>query len=587
MLTKLIIKNFKKIKDQEYDFTNFDLLVGQNNSGKSTILQALAIWQYCIDEFHRTERKGSSGIQIVLPNFTALPLPEFNLLWTERTVQKGYPKIEGKKQEYISIEISVQWRDLDNKEFDFGVLLGYQSPQSAYAKPKQGWEEFRKLDRNNKLPRIVYVPPFSGIEPKEKWVDNGNVRESIGKAQPGSVIRNLLFRVVDRTKQDNDGKDIPLPVKENTAWKEILDRIKEWFGVHLNPPDYEKGVSTEIKVSFKDITGKEYDIIAGGSGFHQILTLMTFLYGYSGITTILFDEPDAHLHVNLQRTILNYLKTKTDIQFIIATHAEEFIRAMDNQMIISVLSAKPVYTPSKPAVISALSEVDNLAVVQTTESPFILYVEGEDDERMLNAWAGRLGMDKVLSKFYIKIMGGISKQIMKDNADKHFNGLRQIVPNVSRIMLFDYDTEDGYHPEPDNPVIYEWKRKNIENYLLVPEAWIKAIKDRLNISDDLFFMPYRNLVSDFFAEQNLTLPKNSTWETIKANVFEVVDGKKILFEMDDSLFQRILRESKGFNLKINRASVSLAMQGNEIHQDIKQFFNILKTLIEEDIAAEG
>ena len=37
-------------------------------------------------------------------------------------------------------------------------------------------------------------------------------------------------------------------------------------------------------------------------------------------------------------------------------------------------------------------------------------------------------------------------------------------------MLFDYDDSDSaFHPEEDNPALAEWKRKNIENYLLVPE----------------------------------------------------------------------------------------------------------------------
>ncbi len=45
----------------------------------------MAIWQYCVNQFNLSKRKGSRGIQVVLPNFTALPLPEFNLLWTDRT----------------------------------------------------------------------------------------------------------------------------------------------------------------------------------------------------------------------------------------------------------------------------------------------------------------------------------------------------------------------------------------------------------------------------------------------------------------------------------------------------------------------
>src|SRR5206468_3224206 len=86
-----------------------------------------------------------------------------------------------------------------------------------------------------------------------------------------------------------------------------------------------------------------FDLIAGGSGFHQTLTLLAFLYGYHP-TTILLDEPDAHLHVNLQREILDYFKNKAQergVQFLIATHAEEFVRGVNSQQIVSLLAQKP------------------------------------------------------------------------------------------------------------------------------------------------------------------------------------------------------------------------------------------------------
>lgn len=78
MITTLTLRNFKSIEEQTYEFAPFDLLVGCNNSGKSTILQALAIWQFCIDEFRRVKRRGSTGKQVVLPRFTAFSVPEFN-----------------------------------------------------------------------------------------------------------------------------------------------------------------------------------------------------------------------------------------------------------------------------------------------------------------------------------------------------------------------------------------------------------------------------------------------------------------------------------------------------------------------------
>jgi predicted ATP-dependent endonuclease of OLD family len=80
------------------------------------------------------------------------------------------------------------------------------------------------------------------------------------------------------------------------------------------------------------------------------LTLLAFLYGYQP-TTILLDEPDAHLHVNLQREILDYFKKKSferNTQFLIATHAEEFVRGVDASQIISLLSQVPRRIKSTP-----------------------------------------------------------------------------------------------------------------------------------------------------------------------------------------------------------------------------------------------
>ena len=37
MITKLTLRNFKSVGEQVYEFTRFDLLVGRNNSGKSTV----------------------------------------------------------------------------------------------------------------------------------------------------------------------------------------------------------------------------------------------------------------------------------------------------------------------------------------------------------------------------------------------------------------------------------------------------------------------------------------------------------------------------------------------------------------------
>lgn len=572
MIHKLVLKNFKKIKDETFLFNNFDLIVGANNSGKSTALQAMAIWQYCVDQFRLSKKKGTNGIQVVLPNFTALPLPEFNLLWTDRTDReyKDDGTKNGKKtQIYIYIEIDVYWKDSAEVEKNFCVRMSYQSPQSVYAKPNEGWTEFIELDKAGDLPRIVYVPPFSGLEPHEKWLDDGNVRQNVGKAQPGSVLRNLLLRVIDK-----EGT----PVKQNKEWKEIVEKIKDWFGVDLVPPQYEKGISTEIIVEYKS-NKKVFDIISGGSGFHQIVTLMAFLYGYPDATTLLFDEPDAHLHVNLQRQIINYFKLQSKTQFLVATHSEEFIKGVDITSILSVLSGKPKRVDSNNAIIAALSLVDNMDIVRTQESPYILYVEGEDDERILSAWANTLGKTELYQKFYPYVLGGSTKKEMGEKADNHFKALKQIVPNLKRALLLDYDNEDvAINPPSNQAVLNEWKRKNIDNYLLVPEAWKRAVAKEINEEpDSLFLSPYIQLIDEVFLAQNLFLPPQGNWKTLKAQIFSIIDGKKLLFENRDSLFNQI-KLIDGKKLKINRLAVASAMLPEEIHEHVDELFTNLEII---------
>lgn len=579
MISRVTIKHFKSIREQTYGFTDFDLLVGRNNSGKSTVLQALAIWQFCINEFHRAKRGGSTGKQVVLPNFTALPVPEFNLLWRERT-ERRYPEVNGeKKQEYILIEIEVVWRGNNLEERVFGVRLRYNSPQSVYAIPAQGWGHFRKLEQEGSLPVIAYVPPFSGLEPIEEWRDDGPIRKQVGKAQPGSVLRNLLLRVCPPPEKDEQGRS-PRNHASPADWNEIKDVVQRWFSVELAEPKYEKGVDTQIVCEYKQGT-RLYDIIAGGSGFHQALTLLAFLYGYRP-TTILLDEPDAHLHVNLQRELLDYFEHKSSergVQFLIATHAEELVKGVDTTRLVSLMAQRPTRVASAPAILTAMSDVSNIELTELMDSPVMVYVEGESDERILRAWARACGAEDIFSRVCFKAMGGGSKQQMLESAERHFNGVRQIVPNAERLILFDYDTgKNAFHPPPENPALFEWKRTNIENYLLVPEAWERAALRKLGVdANSLFSRPVRDAIQEFFVSQNLNLPPRESWRTVSANVFQRVDGKKLLFEDENSLFHRL--RSLDPPVELIRESVASGMATNEVHDDVHALFAKLQGIV--------
>ncbi len=397
MITKVIIKSLKRFPEEGQafeDLARFQLIVGQNNSGKSTLLHALAIWQYCIDECRAASRKGDTGIQVSLSNFTPLPLPDFRLLWNDKT-ERRYPKdAEGKpKQEYIVIEIAVTWKARDGSEKSFSIQLGYRSKETISVIPVKGWSQFYDLDggrgkerdpAKSLFPVIVYVPPTSNIDDHELYLNEGRIRALVGKGQPGSVVRNLILQTASTDKE------------AGRRFGELNKHIGEWFGVEVLRPEDRSKIDQYIEANYRAKSGIELDWVNAGSGLLQTLIVLSFLYGYTP-DVLLLDEPDAHLHVNLQRTLLNFLKRQTHVQMLIATHAEEFIRGVKPQQItfLTPNGIRRVTDTEQPQI--ALAEISNLDISNLIARKLIIYVEGETDEDCLRGWAESLASDASFS----------------------------------------------------------------------------------------------------------------------------------------------------------------------------------------------
>ena len=113
--TNLRIKNFKRLQDVEIELGKTVVFIGPNNSGKTTALQALALWEIGLRRWveKRSARDtpekltGSDSYQSPLGILIAVPVPDANLLWKDlhvRAIQKGNGKQETKN---IRIDILV------------------------------------------------------------------------------------------------------------------------------------------------------------------------------------------------------------------------------------------------------------------------------------------------------------------------------------------------------------------------------------------------------------------------------------------------------------------------------------------------
>ncbi len=95
MLTKLICRNFKRFGEIEVELGNPVVFIGPNNSGKTTALQALALWEIGLKRWNEN-RKGKTnpekrpGVVINRLNLISVPVPEARLLW--RNLQVRDPK---------------------------------------------------------------------------------------------------------------------------------------------------------------------------------------------------------------------------------------------------------------------------------------------------------------------------------------------------------------------------------------------------------------------------------------------------------------------------------------------------------------
>src|SRR5712664_5005010 len=111
MLTKIKIRNFKRFGSVEVDLGNPVVFIGPNNSGKTSALQALALWQVGLSRWNE-RRKGKGlpekrpGVTINRRDLVAVPVPDANLLWRNlhvRSVQRN----DGRKQETTNIRIDI------------------------------------------------------------------------------------------------------------------------------------------------------------------------------------------------------------------------------------------------------------------------------------------------------------------------------------------------------------------------------------------------------------------------------------------------------------------------------------------------
>lgn len=113
MLTRIHINNFKKLNDVDIELGKAVVFIGPNNSGKTTVLQALALWDIGLRRWNekrqgKTSPEERPGVTINRRDLISIPIPAANLLWRDLHV-RDVRRVKGKPQtQNVRIDITVE-----------------------------------------------------------------------------------------------------------------------------------------------------------------------------------------------------------------------------------------------------------------------------------------------------------------------------------------------------------------------------------------------------------------------------------------------------------------------------------------------
>jgi predicted ATPase len=494
MINKVTTEYFKQFAAQEFPLDAFSLLAGPNNSGKSTLMQAVMVWNLAMQRWLEKKGPGSgskakerSGTPITRQEFSALPLPSMDQLWTD--THTSLRRDEGKQGAPRPLIITLHGRDEVGEEWKLGFEFRYSGPEQIHVKPVA--EDIHNLSRAGNEVGVVYIPPFSGIGVNETRFDRPYQEMLVGQGKGGDILRNLLLEVSER----DDGKD----------WGELEEIVERIFQYRLLKPVY--GGAPYITCQYLKGVPKGHgfgglpplDISTTGSGFHQVLLILAFLFARPS-SLILLDEPDAHLHVLLQKQLYDILRTlchRRKSQLVIATHSEVLIDTASPEQILSFYR-KPHRLAShsdRDQVREALKRASSLDLLLAENAHGILYLEGNTDFDLLRVWANVL--NHPLKSWFDSLPFWHNNQGRNPKeAGAHFFSLKAIRQELQAVLLLDGDNRDLPDREirADGLSVLRWERYEAESYLLHPAGLDRFIS---NEKGDLF----ANAAIEFLKEQ--------------------------------------------------------------------------------------
>ena len=571
-LTSVNIKNYKCFHRVSFNVHEINILIGENNAGKSTAIEAIKLIAYGIEKL-------KTGNFIECPDFVS----------------------DRRTDRCVKLNVSELLLDITNASYNYegelSIITGYFSDKSKVIVIIDGQNVYgiaynatgqclssRYLAVKSTLPSIYVMPRFNLLRDSEKFINEKRTKRDRFNYRSSLHFRNELFNYKD---------DIPL-------LNEYLK--KTWQGMQIEIL-FTLGVDDIITAMVRD-NAFSAEIKQYGSGLQMWMQILWFLCKISETNCIVvLDEPDVYIHADLQRK-LYHLVADTYTQVIIATHSIEIINetAISNIMIVDKKRSRFIFCNEKAVLDRALKSIgttQNLMLTKLQRHNKCLFVEGNDLDILDEFYKIAINNPyKSIKEFATSKLGG------KDNYKEAFGVAKLLYEDsggtFKTFCLLDRDYNDEYNQkikdEADRHkvVLYVLNKLEIENYLIVP----RVIAEILNVDIDIVnnkiqslaeclkgetfdrilqekFFEYRKLnpsigLAQISLETRVFLDKN--WDRLD-NILSIVPGK----ELKSKIFEWIRTEYK---ISINDKLLLSHFQKSDIPNELVSFLNSLNGKVE-------
>ncbi len=454
MLDHIKLENFRGFERHTLPLAPLTVIVGQNNAGKSTIVEALRLLSLAITRCTRL----SYGTP---PAWTGRPKREYGISPSLRNVEIEFSTLTHQYADPPSTATVV---------FSSGVsVTAYIDDARLFAVIRDPAGQIVKTAgaaRGLNIPQVAIMPQIGPVQRKESILRADYIRAALD-----SPLASLHFR-----------NQLNVFYKQFRDFKRVVEET--WPGVQVQRLDGRGGIPGDSLRLWVRNGGFVGEAGVMGHGLQMWLQTMWFLTRARGAGTVILDEPDVYMHPDLQRRLIRFLRGRFP-QIVMTSHSVELVSEVEPDDLLVVDKERPSssFASSLPAVqriVERVGSTHNVHLARLWRARRFLMLEGKDIDILTRFHETLFPVAESMRSVPRMSIGGWGGWKLAIGSSMALNNAFGEAIVTYCILDSDYhvleEQQERLNEARQRGVcLHIWNRKEIENYLLVPSAIARYI----------------------------------------------------------------------------------------------------------------